>query len=101
MQMSAMTEKISSKRQVLSTILSGSAEDCIEAAKAIIGGRIPVKSKVLAEISVDKSAAKWARIAAIYALGFVGDHGSTVKLRKILADESDDDAVRAHAAEAL
>jgi HEAT repeat protein len=101
MPMSAMTEKTPSKRQVLSTVLSGSADDCIEAAKAIIGGKIPVRNKVLAEVSLDKSAGKWPRISAIYALGFVGDDSSTAKLRKILADETDDPAVRAHAAEAL
>jgi len=101
MPVSAMTEKTPSKQQVLSTILGGSAADCIEAAKAIIGGKITIKNKVLAEISLGKSSGKWPRIAAIYALGFVGDNGSTAKLRKILADETDDAAVRAHAAEAL
>ena len=89
-----------SKRRVLSTIFAGSAADCIEAAKAIVAGKITVKTKVLAEVGVDKSSEKWPRIAAIYALGFIGDSRSTPKLR-ILADETDDAAVRAHAAEAL
>ncbi|HEY8871545.1 MAG TPA: HEAT repeat domain-containing protein [Stellaceae bacterium] len=101
MPVSAMSEMAPSKRRVLSTIFAGSAADCIEAAKAIVAGKITVKNKVLAEVGVDKSSEKWPRIAAIYALGFVGDSRSTPKLRKILADETDDAAVRAHAAEAL
>ena len=96
-----MSEMKPSKRRVLSTIFAGSAADCIEAAKAIVAGKITVKNQVLAEIGVDKSSEKWPRIAAIYALGFIGDSRSTPKLRKILADETDDPAVRAHAAEAL
>lgn len=70
-------------------------------AKSIVGGKTTVSNKILGEVGLDKSAGTWPRIAAIYALGFVGDSRSTPKLRKILADETDDAAVRAHAAEAL
>ena len=44
---------------------------------------------------------RWGRIASIYALGFIGGGEIAPQLRAILADNTDDADVRAHAAEAL
>jgi HEAT repeat protein len=73
----------------------------MEAAKAIIGGRLPVRHKTLVKVALDKALETWPRIAAIYALGFSDNSSVTVELRRILADRSDDPGVRAYAAEAL
>ena len=96
-----MTERPPSKRQFLAQVLTGSPADCMEVAKKIIGRQIPANLGMLAKIGQDKSLGIWQRIAAIYALGFLGEWEFTKTLGDILADPTDDLAVRSHAAEAL
>jgi len=97
----AMTEKAPSKRQFLLHMLTGSPGDCMEAAKKMIGGQIPTDHRTLAKIGRDKSLEVWPRIAAIYALGLLGERKFADALGNIVADRTDDLAVRSHAAEAL
>ena len=82
-------------------LIEGDPTTSMEIAKAIIGHKISVDYKLLGEIAADKSLQTWARIAAIYTLGFSGKNDFSPTLRNILADDSDDAIVRAHAAEAL
>jgi HEAT repeat protein len=81
--------------------LFGSPEESMDAAKSIIGNRISADHALLGQIGAAKDVQKWPRIAAIYALGFVGERESAPVIRRILADETNDPAIRAHAAEAL
>jgi HEAT repeat protein len=85
----------------LEPMLHGSATDSMEIAKLIIGDRIQVDHGILAQLGEDKSLGRWARIAAIYALGFVGEVEFSPALRHVLSDKTDDLKVREHAAEAL
>jgi len=82
-------------------LMEGDPATAMEVAKAIIGDKIKVDHKLLAQIAADKSIRKWSRIAAIYALGLAAEDGFAPDLRKILADDTDDATVRGHAAEAL
>jgi len=75
--------------------------ESMEIAKKIIGNQLSVDMKVLCQLALDKNLEKWPRIAAIYALGFVGGGRFSKKIRKILSDQSDDVEIRAHAAEAI
>ena len=91
----------SSIPQSLSRLIQGDPATSMEVAKRIIGGDIRVDQNFLAQIATDKSIRKWPRIAAIYALGFVGEDKFADTIRRILADSTDDVLVRSHAAEAL
>ena len=74
--------------------------EAMEFAKQIIAGKQDTDEQALLEIALLKTNPKWTRIAAIYALGFVGSRdGSVPRLRCILQD--DDPHVRDHAREAL
>jgi HEAT repeat protein len=91
----------SSIPQSLSRLIQGDPATSMEIAKRIIGGDIRIDHNLLAQIATDKSIRKWPRIAAIYALGFVGEDKFVDTIRKILADATDDVLVRSHVAEAL
>ena len=90
-----------SKQQLLARALGGSPADCMEWAKKIVGDQLAVEHRVLAEIGSDKSLRDWPRIAAIYALGLIGEREFSAALADILADTSNSPAVRGYAAEAL
>jgi len=75
--------------------------ESMETAKKIIGGYMKVDSAELAEIAQDNNIKKWSRIAAIYALGFLGEEKFAPILRNILADVTNGVDIRSHAAEAL
>ena len=96
-----MTEKALSKRELLTRALAGSPADCMEAAKKIIGRQIAANPRTLSKIGQDKSLGTWQRIAAIYALGLLGEKEFSKILGNILSDPADDLGVRSHAAEAL
>ncbi len=82
-------------------LIEGDPATSMEVAKRIIGDDVRIDHNLLAQIATDKSIRKWSRIAAIYALGFVGEDKFADTIRKILADATDDVLVRSHAAEAL
>jgi HEAT repeat protein len=73
----------------------------MEIAKQIIGHKLIVDPESLETILLDKKSRKWARIAAIYSLGFLGERSAVPALLSILSDRREPIAVRAHAAEAL
>lgn len=87
--------------QSLEPMLKGTPADSMEIAKQIIGDRIHVDHALLAQLGEDKSIGRWPRIAAIYALGLVGEPEFAAALRHVLSDTTDDVKVREHAAEAL
>jgi HEAT repeat protein len=74
--------------------------EAMEFAKKLIGGKEHVDKQALLTIGLDKTNPKWTRIAAVYALGFVGGNLAP-RVRGILQDENDDPDIRGHAAEAL
>jgi HEAT repeat protein len=96
-----MIERSPSKRQSLLKLLTGSPADCMEVAKKIIGRQIPADQTTLAKIARDKSLQTWQRIAAVYALGFLGNARIAETLGEIASDSTEELAVRSHAAEAL
>jgi len=73
----------------------------METAKQIIGHKLPVDPQSLEAILLDRSSRKWARIAAIYSLGFLGERSAVPALLRILSDHREPIGIRAHAAEAL
>ena len=75
--------------------------EAMEFSKRLIGGKEHADKQALLAIGLNKTNPKWTRIAAIYALGFVGTYNSAPRLRNILQDGDDDPDVRGHAAEAL
>src|SRR6266581_1332568 len=81
--------------------LFGDPSDAMELAKKIIGGKLKVNHDILLYIGSVKDNPKWARIASIYALGFIGKDEFAPQLRAILSDPGEDTEVRGHAAEAL
>jgi HEAT repeat protein len=82
-------------------LLHGDPVEAMETAKQIIGGKLVVDSAGLAAILLDRKSRKWARIAAIYSLGFLGERSTIPTLTSILSDRSEPISIRAHAAEAL
>jgi HEAT repeat protein len=58
-------------------------------------------ASLLREIVLNTMYKKWSRIAAAYALGFLGDRSSVGTLLLILEDMSEQLQLRTHAAEAL
>lgn len=87
--------------QFLEPMLKGSPAESMEIAKQIVGDHIHVDHALLAKLGEDKQLGRWARIAAIYALGLVGEVELAMSLRHVLSDKTDDVKVREHAAEAL
>src|SRR5436190_22190602 len=85
----------------LKTLIEGTPIESMEVAKEIIGDKIQVDPKILAQLSLDKKLRHSSRIAAIYALGLVGEPALGAALRKVLADHTDDIDVREHSTEAL
>ena len=85
----------------LSPMISGDPVEAMEIAKQIVGGDIPVAPRVLGPIAADGQQPKWTRIAAIYALGFLGNRNFLPELRAILSDAKIDGEIRSYAAEAL
>jgi HEAT repeat protein len=87
--------------QNLSLILAGDPVESIEAAKRLIAGDA-VDAAPLAKVARTKENRPWARIGAIYALGFAADEAADAALLvDILGDRDDSEDCRAHAAEAL
>jgi HEAT repeat protein len=85
----------------LDLMLAGDPVEAMEAAKRLIVAETmdPVG---LSRIAADKKNKSGGRVAAIYALGFLDDAAvARPVLADILADPSDDEECRAHAAEAL
>jgi len=80
---------------------TGSAIEAMEAAKTVIRSNDSQSVVLLIDIAVDRSHRKWSRIAAVYALGFLGHSAATVALLRILPDVREDLQLRAHVAEAL
>jgi len=85
----------------LERMLKGSPTDSMEVAKEIVGDKVHVDHALLAQLSRDKHLGRWPRIAAIYALGLVGERELAGVLRDVLSDRTEDLKVREHAAEAL
>jgi len=56
----------------------------MEAAKKIIGRQIAANPRTLSKIGQDKSLGTWQRIAAIYALGLLGEKEFSKILGNIL-----------------
>jgi len=87
--------------QSLEPLLRGDAVEAMEVAKQIIGHKLIVDPESLKAILLDKRSRKWARIAAIYSLGFLGERSAVPALLDTLSDRREPIGVRAHAAEAL
>jgi HEAT repeat protein len=87
--------------QSLEPLLRGDPVEAMEVAKQIIGGNLAVDLAGLEAILLDRKSRKWARIAAIYSLGFLGQRSAVPALKSILSDRGEPVSVRAHAAEAL
>ena|ERR1700734_4086067 len=85
----------------LSPLMSGDPDAAMEVAKQIIGGQLPVDHRLLVKIATDEAKPKWTRIAAIYALGFLGDKTAAPEMREMLGNSEIDVDIRSHAAEAL
>src|SRR5260370_26403010 len=73
----------------------------METAKQIIGHKLMVDPESLEPILLDKSSRRWARIAAIYSLGVLGERSAVAAPLGILSDCRESIGVRAHPAEAL
>jgi HEAT repeat protein len=85
----------------LDLMLAGDPVEAMETAKRLIVAEA-MDPVALSRIAADKKNKSGARVAAIYALGFVDDPAvAGPVLADILADPSDDEECRAHAAEAL
>ena len=85
----------------LSLILAGDPVKAIEAAKRLIAGGA-VDAAPLIRVAKNKKNRSWARIGAIYALGFADDESvAAAVLVEILGDRNENEECRAHAAEAL
>jgi HEAT repeat protein len=87
--------------QSLGPLLRGDPIEAMETAKQIIGHKLVVDPASLETIVLDKQSRKWARIAAIYSLGFLGERSMVPALLSVLSDRNERIPVRAHAAEAL
>ena len=87
--------------QSLEPLVRGDPVEAMETAKQIIGHKLVVDPASLETIVLDKQSRKWARIAAIYTLGFLGERSAVPALLRILSDRREPIGVRAHAAEAL
>jgi HEAT repeat protein len=87
--------------QSLEPLLRGDPVEAMETAKQIIGHKLLVDPQSLEAVLLDRSSRKWARIAAIYSLGFLGDRSVVPALLRIVSDHREPIAIRAHAAEAL
>jgi HEAT repeat protein len=79
----------------------GEKQASIEAAKFLIGKKSANVTRLLEELMLDATARMSSRIAATYALGFLGATRSIRPLGIILNDESLPTRFRGHAAEAL
>lgn len=86
---------------LLVRVASGDPREAIEAAKRLIGLKASVDQIALIEIASRATYRKWARIAAVYVLGFRGDGRAAATLRKILASRAGHVQIRNYAAEAL
>ncbi|HJU18920.1 MAG TPA: hypothetical protein VJ770_20895 [Stellaceae bacterium] len=62
--------------QSLEPLFHGDPVEAMEAAKRIIGGQLAVDTAGLTAILRDRKSRKWARIAAIYSLGFLGERSA-------------------------
>ncbi len=87
--------------QSLEPLVRGDPVEAMEAAKQIIGGKFAADPASLEAILLDRKSRKWARIAAIYSLGFLGERSVVPPLTTILSDRGEPVSIRAHAAEAL
>jgi len=87
--------------QSLEPLVRGDPVEAMETAKQIIGHKLVVDPQSLEAILSDKKSRKWARIAAIYSLGFLGERSTVPALLRILSDRRKPIGIRAHAAEAL
>lgn len=85
----------------LQCILTGGPVEAIEAAKRIAGGAPTLRPSILIRIAGGGQYKKWSRIAAVYALGFVGYRASAGALIRILKNKREHSELRSHAAEAL
>jgi len=86
----------------LQPMIEGSPIDSMEVAKAIVGEDLHIDPNVLAHLAKEKTFSTSARVAAVYALGYVAEtEEQAAVLRDILADQTDDLTVREHAAEDL
>jgi HEAT repeat protein len=86
--------------KALASIRAGEPREAIEAAKRLIGARVNVRNE-LTEIARLKAYPRWARIAAIYCLGFLTGSRTSRALTSVLGDQTENYLVREHAAEAL
>ena len=85
----------------LDLILAGDPVAAIEAAKRLISADA-IDTAKLRNVAVNNQNKIWARVAAIYALGFSEDElMAGAALADIVADSDDREECRAHAAEAL
>jgi HEAT repeat protein len=82
-------------------MIEGTPIESMEIAKQIIGAKIKVDPAALASIAANKEFRKGTRIAAVYALGLIGEPTHAGSLKQIVSDQADDIDVREHAAEAL
>jgi HEAT repeat protein len=73
----------------------------MEAAKAIIAGRIRIPRGEIEKIAEGAAYKDWSRIAAIYLLGNTRARKSSGVLARILEDEAQKEIFREYAAEAL
>src|SRR6266478_5749518 len=77
-------------------------DEAMESAKRLVGfSRDEATTVMLAEIASSRQFGKWARTAAIYALGFLGKRRDAAVLMRVLADVRESPHLRSHAAEAL
>jgi HEAT repeat protein len=88
-------------RELIRQLESGDPETAMEAAKAIVAGRIRIPRGEIEKIAGGAAYKDWARIAAIYLLGNVRAKKSAGMLARILEDKAEKEIFREYAAEAL
>jgi HEAT repeat protein len=83
-------------------VFTGNPAADMEVAKALIARHRDLDIPALVAVAQNPQRPHSSRIAAIYTLGFADDESRSAEaLTRILADENEDEQVRAHAAEAL
>jgi hypothetical protein len=82
-------------------LLTGDPVEAIEAAKKIIVRSGTLAPVLLLEVAQNEKYKMWSRIAAVYALGFLGVKLSVPRLIHILEESREPLTLRCHTAEAL
>lgn len=100
--MRAVAERAFIEEATQPMLFSGDPVDDMEMAKELIARHPHVDLKPLITIAGNRNQPTSARIAAIYTLGFIDDHGESAStLSQLIKDHHESPEIKDHAAEAL